>query len=57
LAETRREISTAFPAVLFSTFLLVETADDLRKFSVLWFTVEPETLSRVRALCPEFVLA
>jgi len=95
LVETLREISTAFPVELFSTFLPVATVADLREFSVPWFTEEPEavllftlvaedlstperllsidllwadlelftlrpsteTLSRVLALCPEFVLA
>jgi hypothetical protein len=93
--STLREISIALPAELFSTFLLPATVDDLREFTVPWFTEVPEavllepllaedlstperllsidllwadlelfvlrpsteTLSRVLALCPEFVLA
>jgi hypothetical protein len=35
LVETRREISVAFPAELFPTFLPVATVVELRGFSVL----------------------
>jgi len=41
--ETLREISLAFPAELFSIFLLVATAVNLREVAALWFTVELET--------------
>lgn len=42
--STLRETSVVLPAELFSLFLLVLTVAGLRRFSVPWFTEEPEAV-------------